>query len=76
MTGLGKSEGCCIPSSRQTVPSFSKCEQTPKVQPQRLHNLTRATEGTGSAGSSALGIGDGNTKQVSMDSTAWWETSR
>ena len=59
MTGLAESKGCCIPSSQHIVPSVSNGEQTPGMRPQGLHNLTRAGEGTGSAGSSLSGIGDG-----------------
>ena len=59
VTGLEKSKGCCIPSSQHVVPSVSNGEQTPGMRPQGLHYLTRAGEGTGSAGSSASGIGDG-----------------
>ena len=59
MTGLGKSKGCCMPSSRHTIPAVSKGEQTPKVQSQGLRYLTRASEGTGSAGPSSSGTGDG-----------------
>ena len=53
MMGPGYSKGCCIPCSRHMVRLGSDGEQTPMVQPQRLHYLTRAFEGTASAESSA-----------------------